>query len=128
MSFYLNLTVLNSNAVENPIGLIRDKTISRDKFRHLARRIIRLIIEETLALESNFEVTNEGPLGYYNTYFNWRLDDDNIAVSIIRLGNSMLDELLKIMPGISICQILLQRNEKSNEKRLYNIFRNWHMI
>ena len=92
MWVYLNLTVLNSNAVENLIGLVRDKTISGDEFRHLARRIIRLIIEETLALESNFEVTNESPLGYYNTNFNWRLDDDYIAVSILRLGNLMLDD------------------------------------
>ena len=76
MSKYPNLTVLNSKAVENLMGLIRDKEITREQFRQYSRRIIRFIVEETLALESDYEVIKETPLGYYRTKINRRKDDD----------------------------------------------------
>ena len=117
MSKYPNLTVLNSKAVENLMGLIRDKEITREQFRQYSRRIIRFIVEETLALESDYEVIKETPLGYYRTKINRRKDDDYVAISILRSGNSMVDELLMIMPGISVGQILVQRDETTQEKK-----------
>ena len=114
---YPNLTVLTSKAVENLMGLIRDKNISREQFRLFSRRIIRFIIEETLALESKIEVTKESPLGYYKAKVNRRKDDDYVAISILRSGNSMVDELLIIMPGISVGQILVKRDETTKEKK-----------
>jgi uracil phosphoribosyltransferase len=114
---YPNLTVLSSRAVENLMGLIRDKSISREQFRMYSRRIIRFIIEETLALECDIEVKKESPLGYYKTRVNRRRDDDYVAISILRSGNSMVDELLIIMPGINVGQILVQRDETTKEKK-----------
>lgn len=117
MSIYPNLTIITSNAVENLMGLIRDKEISRDQFRQYSRRIIRFIIEETLALECKIELTKESPLGYYKTKVNTTQDDDYVAISILRSGNSMVEELLMIMPGINVGQILVQRDETTKEKK-----------
>ena len=117
MSKFNNLTVLSSKAVENLMGLIRDKEISIEQFRLYSRRIMRFIIEETLALECDKEVIKEAPLGYYKTRINRRHDNDYVAISILRSGNSMVDELLSIMPGINVGNILIQRDENTHEKK-----------
>jgi len=116
MSLFPNLTVLKSNAVQNLMGLIRDKNISREQFRLYSRRIIRFIIEETLALEADHDTLKESPLGVYKTKVSRRNDDDYVAISILRSGNSMVEELLVIMPGINVGNILVQRDETTKEK------------
>jgi len=122
MNKYNNLTVLQSKAVKNLMGLIRDKDISREQFRMYSRRIIRFIIEETLALECDKDVIKQTPLGYYKTKINRRHDDDYVAISILRSGNSMVDELLSIMPGINVGNILIQRDENTSEKKAIFFF------
>jgi uracil phosphoribosyltransferase len=117
MKKYPNLTVLSSKAVDHLMGLIRDKDISREQFRIYSRRIIRFIIEETLALECDLEVTKQTPLGYYKTKVNRHKEDDYVGISILRSGNSRVDELLIIMPGINIGSILVQRDETTKEKK-----------
>lgn len=117
MKRFPNLTVLSSKAVENLMGLIRDKDITREQFRTYSRRIIRFIIEETLALECDQETTKESPLGYYKTKINTRKDEDYVGISILRSGNSMVEELLIIMPGINVGNILVQRDETTKEKK-----------
>jgi len=113
MTQYPNLTILQGKSVDMLIGKIRDKTVEVGQFRILSRRIIRLIIEEALAVECDEEVIKESPLGYYKTKFSSRKNEDYIAVSILRSGNSMVDEIMQIMPNIYIGKILVQRDENT---------------
>jgi uracil phosphoribosyltransferase len=115
---YPRLTVLQSKAVEFLMGQLRDKNIDTSEFRMLSRRIIRFIIEETLAGEANQVAIKQSPLGYYKCPVSHTKSSDYIGVSILRSGNSMLDELMHIMPDIGIGKILVQRDESSQEKKI----------
>jgi len=116
MEEFPNLTILQARAVDMLVGKIRDKTISAEEFRNFSRRIIRLIIEETLANECTEIIRKESPLGYYKTIHNPRDLDQYVGVSILRSGDSMVEELLTIMPNIFIGKILVQRDETTQEK------------
>jgi uracil phosphoribosyltransferase len=118
MRQYPNLKILTNKAVEILIGRIRDKNLNREQFRYFSRRIIRFIVEEAVASENDKEIIKQSPLGYYKTYENPRdIEKEYVAVSIMRSGNSMVDELLHVCPDINIGKILLQRDETSQDKR-----------
>jgi uracil phosphoribosyltransferase len=114
---YPNLKVIRSDAIENLIGKLRDVTISREQFRFLSRRIIRFIIEEALASECDNEVIKQSPLGNYKTKINPRDINDYVAISIMRSGNGMVEEIMTICPEINIGKILLQRDENTQDKK-----------
>jgi uracil phosphoribosyltransferase len=114
---YPNLTVIKSKAVDVLLGKLRDVNVSREQFRFLSRRIIRYIIEEALASECNKEVIRKSPLGYYKAMENERDIKDYVAVSILRSGNGMLDEVMNVCPDLVIGKILIQRDESSVDKR-----------
>jgi len=113
---YPNLIVVKSKAVDYLIGMLRDKSIGTTQFRMYSNRIIRLLIEETLAYEANQQVIKESPLGYYRTSINPRKDSDYCVLSILRAGNSMVEQFLEIIPGIYVGVVLVQRNENSEDK------------
>lgn len=114
---YPNLIVIKTKAVDMLIGKIRDKNVQTEQFRSLSRRIIRLIVEEALSLECDETIVKESPLGLYKTIHNPRPNTDYIAISILRSGNSMVDELVQLMPDVSIGKILVQRNEETDDKK-----------
>jgi len=116
MKTYPNLTIMNTKSVEMLIGLIRDKNLEVKDFRFYSKRLLRLIIEEALAVDCNVEIVRESPLGLYKTITSTHKMSDYVAVSILRSGNSMVDEIVNIVPEIRIGKILLQRDEESVEK------------
>ena len=109
MKKYPNLTIMNTRSVEMLIGLIRDKNLDVKDFRFYSKRLLRLIIEEALAVDCSTEAIKESPLGLYKTIQNPHKMSDYVAVSILRSGNSMVDEIVNIIPEIRIGKILLQR-------------------
>ena len=113
---YPNLHILNSKTVDILIGQLRDKTLSMEEFRNIAKRLIRIIIEETFALECTQEVVKESPVGKYKTFINPNKLKDYIAISILRSGNSMTDDLLNLLPEVSIGNVMMQRDENTEEK------------
>jgi len=113
---YPNLHVLNLKTIELLIGQIRDKNISMEDFRNISKRLIRIILEETFAYECTEEVIKESPLGLYKTFRNPNKFSDYIAISILRSGNSMTDEILNLAPGISIGTVMIQRDETTEKK------------
>lgn len=119
---YPNLTTVKSNAFKNLLDHIRDKTIPTSEFRKVSKRLIRILIEEALSLEYDEEVIKESPCGYYKSLACKYHADEFIAVSILRSGDAILDELLNILPDVKIGKILVQRNEESNEKEAIYFF------
>ena len=76
---------------------------------------MRVLLEAAL---NGLEIVNtekETPLCAY-TDMSIKDEENLVAVTIMRAGNSFLHELLNIMPYIDVGQILLQRNENSKEK------------
>jgi len=116
LSKYPDLHILNLKTVELLIGQIRDKNTSMEDFRNISKRLIRLILEETFAYECTEEVIKESPLGLYKTFCNPNKFSDYIAISILRSGNSMTDEILSLAPGISIGTVMIQRDENTEQK------------
>lgn len=119
---YPNLSIIKSKAIDVLIGRLRDKDLNREQFRIISRRIIRFIIEEALANECDQQIVRQSPLGYYKTYENSRSLNDYIAVSVMRSGNAMLDEILTIIPDIQVGKILVQRNEATEDKKTIFFF------
>lgn len=117
MKKYPNLTIMNSRGVEMLIGILRDKNLDVKDFRFYSKRLLRLIIEEALALDCDQVVVKESPLGLYKTIESKYGYGDYVAVSILRSGNSMVDEIVNVVPEITIGKILLQRDEESEDKK-----------
>ena len=42
--------------------------------------------------------------------------EDYCAVTIIRAGDSMIGEVMNLLPGITIGKVLIQRDESSEDK------------
>jgi len=116
MKIYPNLKLLNSKAIDMLIGILRDKNLTTEQFRIISRRILNILIEEALAQECDVEIIKESPLGYYKTIHNPRDMTNYLAISILRSGNAMVDDLLRIIPDIKVGNILVQRNDDSVEK------------
>ncbi len=116
LSKYPNLHILNLKTIELLIGQIRDKNASIEEFRTTTKRLIRIILEETFAYQCTEEVIKESPLGLYKTFLNPNKFSDYIAISILRSGNSMTDEILNLAPEISIGTVMIQRDENTEQK------------
>merc|ERR1712110_12510 len=90
------------------------KTDSKD-FAFYATRLMKLIAEDGLALLSTRECDIQTPCG------TWRgvegdPEKEAFAVSIVRAGDSMLQAVRELCPGIPVAKILIQRDESTKEK------------
>jgi uracil phosphoribosyltransferase len=116
MKKYPNLHIINLKSVDILIAKLRDKNLSMKDFRILSKRLVTLIIEEAIALHYNKDIIKESPLGFYKTKNNPNEYRDYVAISILRSGNAMVDELINLYPEISIGKVMLQRDEETTEK------------
>ncbi|EGR30412.1 uracil phosphoribosyltransferase, putative [Ichthyophthirius multifiliis] len=113
---YNSLTILPENQTRLIFSKIRNQDTPTSQFRHHADRIMRLLIETALNMQDTLVIQRESPCSYYDSV-EIKQQDDFIAVTIMRAGNSFLHELLQIMPDIEVGQILLQRDEATQEKK-----------
>lgn len=57
------------------------------------------------------------PTGDYFDYYQLTYKpEDYCAVTIIRAGDSMINEVMDLLPGITVGKVLIQRDEASKEK------------
>ena len=93
---------------------MRDKTSSRHDFVTSSNRVVRLLIEEALALLPAKTKTVETPCGPYDGV---ELPEESsiVAVSILRAADCMLGEVRNMMPAVAVGKILIQRNEETAE-------------
>jgi uracil phosphoribosyltransferase len=97
--------------------IIRDRAATRADFVRDSRRIIRLLLEtalDQLPFDKQ-EVTT--PVGA--TYDGLRFTRGLCAVSVIRAGDSMLEEARDLIPGLRIGKILIQRDKTTKLPHLY---------
>ena len=111
------VTCLNSNkSIEYLMSHLREKSLNCSHFRYYADRVIRIILETAIVIQELKNIKKESPLGYYDALETQAPLENYCAVTILRAGNSFLQELLHLFPGIPLGQVLVQRNEESKEK------------
>lgn len=112
---FKNVTVLNSSASKHLFTRIRDKNTPTDQYVYYANRLMRILAEEGIAHLPTTEKIVETPCGSYTgAEIN---ENDVIAVSIIRAGDSLLDAVRFCLPAVRVGKILIQRDESTKEKK-----------
>ncbi|MEW2166600.1 uracil phosphoribosyltransferase [Streptomyces sp. NPDC007084] len=97
--------------------VIRDRACTRQDFVFYSRRVIRLLLEESLnhLPFQKKEVTT--PVG--ETYHGLEFASKLCAVPVIRAGESMEAELRDVLPGVRVGKILIQRDRRTKLPHLY---------
>ena len=109
-----NVTVLQNKSLLNLFTKIRDQTTSPKDFAFYADRLMTVLAEETIGEIATEQVTVHTPCAAFD---GTNLDVSKVcAVSIIRAGDSLLDCVRKLLPGVSVGKILIQRDESKADK------------
>jgi len=98
------------------LSQLRDRNSSQSVFMSYANRLLRLLLEETFALEPMTESTRLSPTGSEYCHKELVHGDNYCVVVILRSGVSMLSEVSALMPHIKVGMVLVQRNEASPDK------------
>ena len=118
-SLHPNLITLNSRALVSLFTKIRDRDTTSKDFVNYSKRIMRLLAEEAIAVLPTIPYTVTTPT---NVICDGQVSvaDTNpdmvCAVSIIRAGDSLLESVREIIPGIRVGKLWIQRNESSSAK------------
>lgn len=107
MSKNPNIMVIPEERIGVLISRLRDVNTNSTEFRRISDRVIRLLIEEYLSHEPKKLTCHESPVGLYDSVELQYNESDYCVVSILRSGSSVLNEMLNIIPGITIGKILL---------------------
>lgn len=113
-----NVRILDHVAVPYLISNLRDPECTPVNFRNITDRIMRLLMEQAIG-EEPMSITKRTALtgGDYDHYDLKYPIQDYCVITIMRAGDSMLGSAFEIMPGVSVGKILIQRDEKSAEKK-----------
>jgi uracil phosphoribosyltransferase len=110
------VVVLKTPAITHLLTILRDVSTKPKDFAFASDRVMRLLMEEGLALLPGVKAkTVNTPCGTY-TGIEIPAYDTLCGVSIIRSGDIPLDVLRKIAPGMAVGKILIQRDESTVEK------------
>ena len=110
-----NVKILNSKAIKNLFSKLRCKNADSSTFIKYSTRLMKILAEEAIAELPGHEAIIETPCGQYHGL---NIPENNcIAVSIVRAGDSLLDAVRSCIPDIPVGKILIQRDESSEEKK-----------
>jgi len=108
--------VLKTPAITHLMTILRNKDTKPKEFAFYSDRVMRILMEEGLALMNGVKTkTVETPCGTY-TGIEIPPYDTMCGVSIIRSGDIPLDVLRQIAPGMAVGKILIQRDETHPDK------------
>jgi hypothetical protein len=112
------VTLDHIGVIKHLMSMLRDKTTDTRAFRQYSDRIMRLLVEEAINQDLAAPVKKLSPTGdHYDHYMPKFADHEYTAVTILRAGDSMLNEVFDLIPGISIGKVLIQRDESTKEKK-----------
>jgi len=109
-----NVFLVQSRNIKYLFSKIRSVDTNHKDFAFYAMRLMKLIAEDGIAMLGGEETEITTPCGTWSGID--IKEDDACAVSIIRAGDSMLEAVRALVPGISVGKILIQRDEESEEK------------
>lgn len=110
-----NVILCKSLNLKYLFSKIRHVDTQPTDFAFYATRLMKLIAEDALSLLATQEVDIPTPCG---TWKGVECDPvkDAFAISIVRAGDSMLQAVRELCPGIPVAKILIQRDESTEEK------------
>lgn len=114
-----NLTVLQSKALVPLFTKIRDRETSSKDFVTYSKRIMRLLAEEAIAYVGTipYRVMTPTNVPYAGLLSIVDTNPDMVcAVSIVRAGDSLLESVRDIAPGVRVGKLWIQRNESVASK------------
>mmetsp|Transcript_5324 Transcript_5324/g.14391 ORF Transcript_5324/g.14391 Transcript_5324/m.14391 type:complete len:228 (+) Transcript_5324:245-928(+) len=114
-----NLIVCPNKALKGLFTKIRDKDTSSADFACTSKRIMTLLVEESLAELPTTNITVHTPCGPCEGVRCTLTDfaTDLCAVSIVRSGDALVDTVRSIDPSIPVGKILIQRDEDDPGKK-----------
>eukprot|EP00743_Colponemidia_sp_Colp-15_P003829 GILK01004131.1.p1 GENE.GILK01004131.1~~GILK01004131.1.p1 ORF type:complete len:229 (-),score=38.98 GILK01004131.1:261-947(-) len=111
-----NVVILKSSGSLLLLTKLRDVETQGVDFVFYANRLLRLLVEEALGHLPSAPKVVSTPTGV--SYHGRELLSKKLcAVSILRAGDSMIQEVRTCLPGIPVGKILIQRDEEDPEKK-----------
>ncbi len=111
-----NLVVVESRALKTLFTVLRDESTLHLDFSRAADRLMTVLAEEGLAwLPGVAPKAVTTPCGVYHG-LEAQPAHTLAAVSIVRAGDTLLEAVRRIEPGVAVGKILIQRDETSPQK------------
>lgn len=110
--------ILQSRALAPLLTVMRDASTPNAAFGAHARRLMRLLAEEGIASLPASAASVTTPCGAFDGV---ELPDASAvcAVSIVRAGDALLEEVRAVWPAVSVGKLLIQRDEETALPRLF---------
>ena len=112
-----NVSILQSSAIKFLSSKVRDRSTNCKDFMTYSDRLMTILAEETLARMKSVIPSNIiTPTGVFRGV----TDTENrhlCAVSIMRSGDILLEAFRRLVPGLHVGKILVQRDESSVDKK-----------
>mmetsp|Transcript_30583 Transcript_30583/g.30901 ORF Transcript_30583/g.30901 Transcript_30583/m.30901 type:complete len:225 (-) Transcript_30583:235-909(-) len=110
-----NLVISKSKAYLGLFTKIRDVNTKPIEFAFYAKRLMRILSEDAIGELPSNPSKIETPCDPCEGVIT--MDPNDIcAVSIVRAGDSLLEVVREILPGVHVGKILIQRNEETKDK------------
>lgn len=110
--------VLQSRTLTCLFSVIRDAKTEQVRYVEHSDRLMRILAEEGLArLPTVHPVDVETPCGTYGGLAYGTDNSDLCCVSIVRSGDTLLEAVRRVCPGVAVGHVLVQRDESDPEKR-----------
>lgn len=117
MSSEENFILVKSPAIRRLMSVVRAKSTLRKEYIESSDRVMRLLCEEAISYFPHAEIDVTTPCGTYKGLQLVVPESELCAVSIIRSGNCMLENVRDVIPDISCGYVLIQRDESDPEKK-----------
>ena len=111
-----NVIISSSKALIGLFTKMRNIETTSTEFVFFAKRAQRILAEEAIAELPSEKHEIQTPCGPYSGIKHINPEHKICAVSIIRSGDALVESFRECLPGVTVGKILIQRNEKSNEK------------
>ncbi|MDR9388668.1 MAG: uracil phosphoribosyltransferase [Balneolaceae bacterium] len=102
--------------VHHDLCALRAASSPIEVYRNASNRISTLLIAEALKHVNTSNVSVQTPLTKTEGR---RIQDDVIAVAVLRAGLAMMDPFAKLYPLVKVAHLGFERNEQTHEARCY---------
>lgn len=112
----MSLTIVEHPLTRHYLTVLRDRRTSTETFRETTRRLAYTLLMEATADLPLQEAPIETPL---ETTTGYSLDQEIVAVAVLRAGLGLLDAVLDLLPEVKVGYAGVQRDEETAEPQEY---------
>jgi uracil phosphoribosyltransferase len=108
--------MINSNASQRFLTFLRSERTDASTFRWASDNLARILCAEAIGKLPHRDVAIQTPVG---PTMGRQLDTKLMVLPIYRAGQSLVQAFLGVAPDAAVGSVLIQRNEKTAEPKLY---------